>query len=216
MSQSNTLLIVVHPGSACGSADMNLGRDNADMQRCFMQTVVEGWEGGIVIIDGELSDELAPNSGRDAWDQWGRALDNAIERARQNGHLSLRVMGDDGGMSELNQMEATRKVVEDYALTPENTAITLTGAWIDDEGGGCVHSVREELAKLGFQARIEDAMDLDFETAEEELDEEEDHDYEVRSERNANTEPAPEEDGEDWGEDEYNRTVGAPRRPSPR
>ena len=174
MSQHNQLLIVVHPGSACGSADMNLGRDNADMQRCFMQTVVENWEGGIVIIDGELSDELAPNYSRDAWDQWGRALDNAIERARINGHLSLRVMGDDGGMSELNQMEAARKVVGDYDITPENTAITLTGAWIDDEGGGCVHSVREELAALGFQARIEDAMDLDFETAEEELDEEDD------------------------------------------
>ena len=172
MSQPNALLIVVHPGSACGSADMNLGRDNADMQRCFMQTVVENWEGGIVIIDGELSDELAPNSGRDAWDQWGRALDDAIERAQNNGHLSLRVMGDDGGMSELNQMEAARKVVRDYDLNPENTAITLTGAWIDDEGGGCVHSVREELAALGFEARIEDAMDLDFETAEEELDEE--------------------------------------------
>jgi hypothetical protein len=172
MKTPNQLLIIVHPGSACGSADMNLGRDNADMQRLEMQMLVEGWEGGIVVIDGDLSEELTPNYGRHAWEQWGLAINAALEKAQENGHMSLRVMGDDGGMSELNQMEAVSKLVKDYGLTKKNTAITLTGAWVDDEGGGCVHSVREELEQFGFKPRIEDAMDLDFETAEDELDEE--------------------------------------------
>lgn len=64
---------------------------------------------------------------------------------------------------EYRQQDAARDLVRQYGLTPANTDITLTGAWIDDDGDGCVHSVRETLEEFGFEAKIEDAMNLDFE-----------------------------------------------------
>lgn len=155
------LLIVVHPGSACGSADMNLGRDEADSQRAEMQAFVDQWQGGIVVIDGALSEELGPNSWRRSWREWGESLERALARARERGLLAQRVLGDDGGESELDQMQATAALVAEHGLTPAQTAITLTGAWIDNDGGGCVHSVREVLETLGFTPTIEAAMDLD-------------------------------------------------------
>lgn len=153
------LLIIVHPGSACGSADMNLGRDAAEIQRLEMQMLVQDWEGGVAVIDGDLSEELS--GGRSSWSEWGRSIDQALARAKQEGLLAVRVMGDDDG--DYRQQDAARDLVANYNLLPTDTRITLTGAWIDDSGDGCVHSVRETLEELGFTVRIEDAMNLDFE-----------------------------------------------------
>jgi hypothetical protein len=52
------LLVIVHPGSACGSADFNLGKFEARAARDTLRGAIEDWEGGVIVIDGELSDEL--------------------------------------------------------------------------------------------------------------------------------------------------------------
>lgn len=151
------VLVIVHPGSACGSADENLGRDNATYQRLEMQMAVENWEGAVVVIDGELSDELS--GWRSAWKDWGDAVDQAVSRAKEQGLLGLRVMGDDS--AAYNQQDAIRDVVKEHGLTPENATFTLTGAWVEDNGDGCVHSVREVLEELGFSPVLESPMELD-------------------------------------------------------
>ena len=51
------LLILVHPGSLCGSADMNLC-DEADAAREAVIDELNGWSGSILVLDGWLSDEL--------------------------------------------------------------------------------------------------------------------------------------------------------------
>lgn len=154
-----SLLVIVHPGSACGSADMNLGVEAAEQCRMEMQSLVEGWEGAVAVIDGELSDELS--GGERSWSEWGRAINEALERARQQKLLAVRMMGDDS--HEYNQQAATKDLVRQHRLDPQSTAITLTGAWVDDSGGGCVHAVREVLDELGFNPVVSDAMNLDFE-----------------------------------------------------
>ena len=151
------VLIIVHPGSACGSADMNLGSPNAENQRLDMQEFVEAWEGAIVVIDGELSSEL--EDGRRSWMEWGKAIQTSMDKAEANGFLATRVLGDD--MGDYTQMDAARDLVKTHGWTPQNATIALTGAWIDDEGGGCVMSVKEALEEFGFQPTVECAMNLD-------------------------------------------------------
>lgn len=80
MSGNTEILVIVHPGSACGSAEMNLGKDNAQVQRLDMQQLIEGWEGGVVIIDGTLSDELEDTWNRD-WHAFGQVLHETLARA---------------------------------------------------------------------------------------------------------------------------------------
>lgn len=177
------VLVIVHPGSACGSADENLGRDNAAYQRLEMQMTVENWEGAVVVIDGDLSDELS--GWRGAWQEWGDTVAKAVERAKEQGLLALRVMGNDA--SEYNQEDAIRDVVKDHGLTPANAMFTLTGAWVEDNGDGCVHSVREVLEELGFSPTLESPMDLDFS-----LDNEDDNDNEYESDEDSEEEMEPE------------------------
>lgn len=163
------VLVIVHPGSACGSAEMNLGRDGADYQRGEMQLAVEDWQGAVVVIDGELSEEL--EGYRSTWSEWGNSIQQALERAKKKGLLALRVRGDDA--EDYNQQAAIADVVKNHGMTPANTTFTLTGAWVDEDGGGCVHSVREVLERLGFTPQLDSPMDLDFSLdSEEELDEE--------------------------------------------
>lgn len=181
------LLIIVHPGSACGSADENLGRDNAAHQRLEMQLLIENWQGGVLVIDGALSDELEPDGWRRAWSDLGAAITGALARAADQGLPSGRIYGDDA--EDFNQAEAARQLVKDYALTPENAAITLTGAWIHDDGGGCVNHVRETLEALGFTLRVEDAINLDLDLDfDDEMDGDED---EVEEVCDSDAQPAP-------------------------
>lgn len=69
-------------------------------------------------------------------------------------------MGSDD--EEYDQQAAIADVVTRQAWSPSEVSMVLTGAWVDDDGGGCVHSVRETLEARGFLTRIESAMDLDF------------------------------------------------------
>jgi len=72
------ILVIVHPGSCCGSADMNLGRYEAGALRDYLADTVNAWRGPVLVIDGNLSDELAQT----AYESLGRAIKNALRRAK--------------------------------------------------------------------------------------------------------------------------------------
>lgn len=147
------VLIVVHPGSMYGSATFNLGRVAAQAAREKVMHLIDTHEGGLVIIDGALSDEIHTLDEQ-------RIL-SALERAEANGHLALRVWGDDGGEAPFDTWEGFSSVPEglrkpemvfdDQSEAAEkidflfDCAFTLqvTGAWAspDLEGEGCVNSV---------------------------------------------------------------------------
>lgn len=174
MNDTVPVLIIVHPGSACGSADMNLGRENADIQRCDMICSINEWRGGVLVIDSDFSDELSGFGMRREWQELGNAIDQALSRASQAGGVSGRIVGNDA--SDFTQMEAAVQLVHDYGLTPSKTPITLTGAWVHDNGDGCVNSVRDALGPLGFEPQISGAMNFDLDLTPEFDDDDQDID----------------------------------------
>lgn len=148
-------LILVHPGSCCGSADFNLSSADAALQRAFLQEELDSWSGAIVVIDGALSDELPGFPTFDA------AISRTLGRASQAGLLSCRILGDDA--SEFTQVDAAKKLVDEHGLEPTTHAIKLTGAWYDPEDQeGCVNSVYEVFEDAGFSVDVLDsAFSLD-------------------------------------------------------
>lgn len=144
------VLFVVHPGSACGSADWNLGDEAAAAARAALAADLEAWTGGVVVIDGDLSGELLAPPYR----RLGRAVEGALARAASAGMPVLRVAGD-AWDAERDQRWAASRAARLLRLAPEGPPPEVTGAWLhlgDEEG--CVNSVRDALAQAGLAARV--------------------------------------------------------------
>lgn len=140
---SHNILVNVHPGSACGSANSNIGRSDARSARQSLVEVLDGWTGGLLVIDGEFSDELPD------YPAFEQAIDRALERALGQGLISRRVLGDDPDQRD--------RICEFVADLPQGAkpSFTVTGAWYHPEdGGGCVGSVIQELQRLGQQVQL--------------------------------------------------------------
>jgi hypothetical protein len=139
------LLIVVHPGSACGSATFNLGRPTADAARTTLARAVERWRGHLLVIDGALSEELRRYPG--LWN----TLEAAITRCRTAGFLAGRRRGDDP-----TQVQVTTTFLRQHRFRPTTTRIRITGAWYDPANReGCVNSVRDALVRAGHRVTID-------------------------------------------------------------
>lgn len=148
------ILVVVHPGAACGSADFNLGGFDARCARDALRHEFEAWQGGVLVIDGALSDELP---GRPMFND---SLLNALERAKRRGLTSERVVGC--GEDDNAQVARIREFVERNVAALKDALFVVTGAWYDDEDGHCIGSVRDELLRLGMRVKVSDcAMRID-------------------------------------------------------
>ena len=129
------LLILVHPGSLCGSADMNLC-DEADAAREAVIDELNGWSGSILVLDGWLSDELG------LYPLLKKAIDDAISRSPM---LAERLEADDPEHAEIavNHLAQLR--------VPLDTPISLTGAWYEpDFDSGCVLHTQQGLLEAGY------------------------------------------------------------------
>lgn len=155
------LLVLVHPGSACGSANFNIGKLDAGAAREALISTLQSWQGGILVIDGELSDELPFYPSLD------RAIKNALSSAVEHGQISRRVEGDDP-----DQMDRIREFVQEMPELQRSAHFEVTGAWYHPEdGGGCVGSVLKELERMGCRATLSDsAVTMDFEVDDEDLE----------------------------------------------
>lgn len=142
------ILVVVHPGSACGSADFNIGFLPASKGRADLVRELDAWAGPVVVIDGELSDELAGYSALD------NALRGALARSKVAGVMSLRLQGDDP-----EQNDRIREVIEGMAPAQRCEAVFhVTGAWYySDDASGCVGGVVDTIRELGGQAFVCDS-----------------------------------------------------------
>ncbi len=159
---TETVLVLVHPGSACGSADFNLGAGPAENARWLIADDLLNWRGPVAVVDGFLSDEIP---------RYPTLRDAIREALAQAGDRGVRVKACDSlGHTHL----AAGRVVRKMRLDPSVTAIALTGAWHDPEGGdGCVTDVHRGFTRLGFKADVlSSAARLDD-------DPEEDHDGSV-------------------------------------
>src|SRR5690606_22893648 len=97
-------------GSACGSADFNLGRYDARAGRDGLLLDLAAAEGDLFVIDGALSDEL------ESYPMFARAIDDALAAARTRGDRAERIMGSDD--DEFDQVAAARELISRHALDP--------------------------------------------------------------------------------------------------
>jgi hypothetical protein len=144
------LLVIVHPGSACGSADFNLQRGPAREARARMVAEIDAWSGDICVIDGLGSEELSERR----FSALNFAIRHALRRNREAGFTTGRRWGSDSNMDS-DHRHATRRLIRDRKLVPASTEVVLTGAWYDPHDiAGCVNDVRKEFETRGFSARV--------------------------------------------------------------
>lgn len=127
------ILIMVHPGSACGSAEFNIGRDDARAGRIALAEEMADWHGPVIVIDSDLSDELG------GYPVYAGAIEACLDR---NAPYAVRV-----GPHEDPCRALTDPVVID--LMSRADAVIVTGLWRED----CVAAVVRNLAHL--QPRID-------------------------------------------------------------
>lgn len=134
------LLVVVHPGSLCGSANFNLGKSQADVERERLAWHLAAWTGDILVLDGELSDELP------SYPDLAEAIKAAVKKAALSG-FGARLEAEDPCHVEicLRALLATDM--------PADRPIHLTGAWYDPtpENWGCVNATMDGLLEAGFK-----------------------------------------------------------------
>ncbi len=145
MSDRREVMVVVHPGSACGSADFNMGEAQARECRARLVGDLDAWSGAVAVVDGSLSEELGDRRYRGL----GAAVDAALARA---GAERATVWAcDEEGLTE----RAAGLVAEALGLATERDVVALTGAWYDPvRGHGCVNAVMEGFEALGFDVRV--------------------------------------------------------------
>lgn len=144
-----TLLIVVHPGSACGSADFNLGEAEASSARDTLADDLDSWTGPVAVIDGDLSSELRRRAYRDL----GMSLEMLLKRTADGGRRSLRIRGD--AEEAFDQVAAAQAIVADFQLAAGGWQVEVTGAWYEPGHlDGCVNSVVEVLEQVGISCVV--------------------------------------------------------------
>ncbi len=137
--------MLVHPGSACGSANYHLGRRAAAECRAEIAALLENWTGGFIVLDGDLSDELPE------YPAFNTAISACLRRARRRGAISVRSEAQDP-----DQVAVIGDLVK--RLEVAGQTFEVTGAWYDPtDESGCVNSVVTELARRGFVVEVASA-----------------------------------------------------------
>lgn len=143
---SQRILILVHPGSACGSANFNIGKSAAQAARSRLIDELDHNLCGLLVIDGDLSDELVD------YPALNDAILDALKSAEEGEELSQRIFATDP-----DQVEGVRNFVEGLGEAAKGIDFTVSGAWYHPEDGqGCVGSVVNELVRLGCKAKVSD------------------------------------------------------------
>jgi hypothetical protein len=136
---SEQILILVHPGSLCGSADMNLGRFEASAAREEIAFELDQWKGGLVVLDGMFSDELPD------YPVINDAIEECLDRCSTS-PITTRLEADDPDHAQI-ALDYLRK-----HEMPTDTKIVITGAWYEpDWSCGCVNLTFAALKKAGFE-----------------------------------------------------------------
>lgn len=141
---TRNLLVLVHPGSCCGSANDLIGRDLAQAARQDIARDLKNWEGDLLVLDGFLSDEL-PH-----YPMFAAAIDEAVARNRAAGHWAVREHGCDAEEPYTHQTVA--RLLAESKMVPD-TMVKLTGASYDPaDECGCINGVYDQLEAAGFRS----------------------------------------------------------------
>lgn len=152
------LLILVHPGSACGSADFHHGTSYASSERAMLVDRLMTWQGDLVVADSDLSDELS------GYPELANAIDEALARAASSGHAARLLAGDhDDDYDECDWVSQ----IEEHVVGLGSTRAIITGAWYHpDDDHGCVNAVYDALQETGVRVEVdESALAIDLQLA---------------------------------------------------
>lgn len=134
-ANNEPFLILTHPGSCAGSATFNLGSSYASECRRILIEELNSWRGGVMVIHGELSDEL------DDFPELADAVRLCATRARADGRTAIEMHACD-----LSSADWVADVLNAIPSLDEDTRVTITGAWHDTVGThGCVNAVWDAL-----------------------------------------------------------------------
>lgn len=125
-------MVLVHPGSACGSADFNLGHEGPTARHALAREVM-AWRDDLLVVDGELSDELL------VYPVMGIALESAADHKER---IMFREVACDMTVDNWPEVVA-RRFEEMWPGGPHE--VHVTGAWKHDDGSGCVNAVADVL-----------------------------------------------------------------------
>lgn len=138
MEKCNNLLIVVHPGSMCGSADFNFGDKEASLAREAVMVDLITHVGDVIVLDGNLSDELTH------FEDLNFAINYAVRSANEYG-IGKRLRAEDPEHSSICIKYLTQ------LKYPLNAKVKVTGAWYyPSENSGCVFSTYAALVDAGY------------------------------------------------------------------
>lgn len=162
------VLVIVHPGSACGSANDHYGsRNTANGVRDGLIYEWNAWQGGVIVIDGEFSDELPRYPALNA------ALSGVLARAKQRGLISIRRYGHDP-----DQIRVINALLKKLKIPADQVRFNVTGAWYYNDSEGCVTSVYDAITSMGYKASISDfALTGKWDADEDEWDEDEEEEH---------------------------------------
>jgi hypothetical protein len=139
------ILVIVHPGSACGSADFQIGKYDAEAARDGLRHQLDRWNGGVIVLEGEFDDELS-----DSWySHLGESLSAVLARAKASGQVSLKRKASDP-----DQVSVIKNILKESTCSSDR--FVVTGAWAYADGTGCVYSVLEALNSIGLNAEVSD------------------------------------------------------------
>jgi len=130
----NTGLVIVHPASACGSADFSLGPDAAASDRARLIGTIERWRGPSVVIDNDLTPEL---------------------QVYEPLCVALRSLDDpirvDACATEADWVRKAFTTIEDTGLR----RFVMTGAWHHpDDHSGCIDAITSMMDQRDMQWEI--------------------------------------------------------------
>lgn len=141
MTQAEKIMVVVHPGSACGSADMNIGEGAGWLREALARDIMS-WPHDMMIVDGELSDEIPHYA------VLALAFENAADN-RNRRMLRHRACDADGAGWTDSVRDA---FASQWPGGPHR--ILVTGAWLHPDGGGCVGAVVDKLHEHEHKVEI--------------------------------------------------------------
>ena len=143
------ILVITHPGSACGSADFNLGGDGS-LSRSYREGMTEqfnSWQGGVIVLSGEFDDELR----RPKYRSFGNAIDALLSRTRAAGNVSIRKLAPDP-----ENAKAITKLLSEPAN--RGSEYICTGAWWYGGDDGCVGATAAAIRAMDSPAAISDTV----------------------------------------------------------